>query len=45
MYKILCFLKRREGTSLEESRRYYEERHKVCGERLLRAPGAVRYVR
>ena len=36
MYKILCFLKRREGMSSEEFRTYYEQHHKLYGERLLR---------
>jgi hypothetical protein len=43
MFKLLIFLKRRPGMSLEEFREYYESVHSKLGEKYSR--GARRYVR
>jgi hypothetical protein len=45
MIKVLCFLKRREGLSVDAFRDYYELHHSKLGEQSLGAAGAVKYVR
>lgn len=44
MIKLLTLLKRRPGMSFEEFIEYYETRHRVIGEKVLK-PHACRYVR
>jgi len=44
MIKMVVFLKRRPGMSMEEFIEYYESHHRLIGERVLK-PHAVRYMR
>jgi hypothetical protein len=44
MFKVIGFLKRRPGMSIEEFRSYYETYHRVIGEKYL-SGAAVKYMR
>src|SRR2546422_474628 len=43
VYKLILFLKRRAGMSVQEFRDYYETSHRAIGEKFL--AGMTRYVR
>lgn len=44
MIKVVTTLKKKDGMSTEEFRRYYEDHHRIIGEKYLRGY-AVRYLR